>query len=290
MSITDSAPETFARRFSLEATRPSAAEIAQLATILPSATPVYVTAVPTAAPEETVGAAIALRKAGLEPIVHIAARRLASAELLQDLLKRLADEAGVRRLLVIGGDVDAIGPVADALAVIQKGRLPDAGIAEIGIGGYPEGHPRISAARLEASLDEKIASATAQGLRVHIVSQFSFSGENIIAWLKKLRAGGIAHPVKVGLAGPTSVTSLIRFAKRCGVNTSLRGLMSGAATALIGNVGPDRILDMLRAVAGEIGDACPHYYSFGGVVATARYARAMAEAESAAAPAAARSQ
>jgi methylenetetrahydrofolate reductase (NADH) len=290
MSITDFATETFARRFSLEATRPSAAEIAQLATILPSATPVYVTAVPTAAPEETVGAATALRKAGLEPVVHIAARRLASAELLQDLLRRLTGEAGVRRLLVIGGDVEATGPFADALAVIQKGRLPDAGIAEIGIGGYPEGHPRIASERLEVSLDEKIASATAQGLRVHIVSQFSFSGENIIAWLKKLRAGGITHPVKVGLAGPTSVTALIRFAKRCGVNTSLRGLMSGAATALIGNVGPDRIIDMLSAAKAEIGDACPHYYSFGGVVATARYARAMAEAGGAVAPATAPSQ
>ena len=74
------------------------------------------------------------------------------------------------------------------------------------------------------------------------------------------------------------MTALIRFAKRCGVSTSLRGLMSGAATALIGNVGPDRILDMLSAAQSEIGDAQPHYYSFGGALATARYAAAAAEA------------
>jgi methylenetetrahydrofolate reductase (NADPH) len=281
-----SIPDAFARHFSLEATRPSAAEIAQLATILPPATQVYVTAVPTAAPDETVDAAMALRKTGLEPVVHVAARRLTSAELLQDLLKRLTGEAGARRLLVIGGDIDAVGPFADALAVIQRGRLPEAGIEEIGIGAYPEGHPRISPERLEASLDEKIASATAQGLRVHLVTQFSFSGENIVAWLKKLRAGGIAQPVKIGLAGPTSVTALIRFAKRCGVSTSLRGLMSGAATSLIGNVGPDRILAELAAAQSDLGDVHPHYYSFGGVVATARYA---AEKAGAAAPVAAHS-
>jgi methylenetetrahydrofolate reductase (NADPH) len=270
--------DAFARHFSIETTRPSAAEIAQLATILPPATQVYVTAVPTAAPDETVEAATALRRNGLEPVVHIAARRLSSAELLQDLLKRLTGEAGVRRLLVIGGDIDATGPFADALAVIQKGRLPEFGIEEIGIGAYPEGHPRITSERLEASLDEKIASATAQGLRVHIVTQFSFSGEAIIAWLKKLRVGGIAHPVKIGLAGPTSVTALIRFAKRCGVGTSMRGLMSGAATSLIGNVGPDRILDELSTANSQLGDIHPHYYSFGGIVATARYAAEKAEA------------
>ena len=85
------------------------------------------------------------------------------------------------------------GRFADALAVIQKGRLREAGIEEIGIGAYPEGHARIPPGRLEAALDEKIAAATAHGLRVHIVSQFSFSPERILAWLKQLRACGITR-------------------------------------------------------------------------------------------------
>jgi methylenetetrahydrofolate reductase (NADH) len=275
-------PGGFTNRFSIEATRPNAGEIAQIAGILPRATPIYFSAVPTITPAEIATAAASLRKAGLEPIIHIAARRVASASALQDLLARLRGEADVRRLLVIGGDIDAAGPFTDALAVIQKGRLRDAGFEEIGIGAYPEGHPRIPAGRLEASLDEKIASATAQGLRVHIVSQFSFSAERIVAWLKQLRGGGIANPVKIGLAGPTSVTALMRYAKRCGVSASLRGLMSGAAVALAGNVGPDRILEDLAAAQGELGDVQPHYFSFGGLVATARYAREKAGADDAA--------
>lgn len=267
----------FASGFSLEATRPKPGEIAKLQEILPSGTPVYVTAVPTAAPDETVIAASTLRRAGLEPVVHIAARRLASAQGLQNLLSRLAGEAGVRRLLVIGGDIDTMGPFPDALAVIQRARLRDFGIEEIGIGAYPEGHPRIAPDRLSASLDEKIASATAQGLRVHIISQFCFSGERIIAWLTQLRSVGISHPVRVGLAGPTSVTALIRFAKRCGVNASLRGLMSGTAAALVGNVGPDRLIEALAAAQDKIGDAHPHYFTFGNLLDTARYARGMAQ-------------
>jgi methylenetetrahydrofolate reductase (NADH) len=261
---------TFARSFSLEATRPNVAEIATLAEILPPATPVYLTAVPNIDIGELVAAAAGLRKAGLEPVAHVAARRLASTERLSELLAGLRGEADIRRLLVIGGDADPAGPFADALAVIQKGRLREAGIEEIGIGGYPEGHPRIAQGLLETALDQKIAAARAAGLQVFIVSQFSFSGERILAWLRRLRACGIVLPVKVGLAGPANVAALLRYAKRCGVSASLRGLMSGAAAGLIGNPGPDSILDMLTA-AGEPGTA-PHYFSFGGAVETARYA------------------
>ena len=124
--------------------------------------------------------------------------------------------------------------------MIQKGRLREAGIEEIGIAAYPEGHARIPPDRMEAALDQKIAAARAAGLQVHIVSQFSFSPEAVVGWLKRLRQCGIALPVKVGMAGPTSLTALLRYAKRCGVNASLRGLASGAGSGLIGNVGPDR--------------------------------------------------
>ena len=261
----------FAHKFTIEATRPGAAEIAALADILPRATPVYFSAVPTITPREIVSAAAALRKTGLEPVVHIAARRIRAAADLADLLARLRGEADVKRLLVIGGDADTPGPFPDALAVIQKVRLREAGIEEIGIGAYPEGHPRIPSGRLEAALDEKIAAACAQGLRVHIVSQFSFSPERILAWLKQLRACGITPPVKVGMAGPTSVPALIRYARRCGVAASLRGLVAGAGAGLIGHVGPGRILTALSEAEG-LGDAAPHYFSFGGAIETARYA------------------
>ena len=108
-------------------------------------------------------------------------------------------------------------------------------------------------------------------MRVHIVSQFSFSPEHILDWLRQLRACGISKPVKVGMAGPTSVPALFRYAKRCGVAASLRGLASGAAASLVGHVGPDRIIAALCAAEG-LGDAAPHYFSFGGAVETARYA------------------
>src|SRR6476469_5581801 len=261
----------FAKNFSIEVTRPSTAEVAMLADILPPATLVYFSAVPTFAPIELVTSAAALRKSRREPVIHIAARRMRTVADLQDLLSRLRGEADVRKLLVIGGDVDTPGPFEDALAVIQKGGLRETGIEEIGIGAYPEGHPRIPAGRLESALDEKIAAATAQGLRVHIVSQFSFSPERILAWLRQVRASGIGKPIKIGMAGPTSVPALLRYARRCGVAASLRGLVSGVASGLVGNVGPDLIIETFSAACG-LGDVAPHYFSFGGTLEAARYA------------------
>ncbi len=265
------APDRLARRFSLEATRPTADEIARLADTVPAGTMIYLTAVPNQSAAELSEAAARLRQAGLEPVAHIAARRLTSLDELHGLLKALRGEADMRRLLVIGGDIDASGPLPDALAVIRQGNLRGLGFEEIGIGGYPEPHPRIAPGRLEAALDEKIAHAAAQGLRVHIVSQFSFSPERIQAWLRQLRGCGITWPVRVGLVGPTSVPALLRFARRCGVNASLRGLASGVATSLVGHVGPGRIIDALSA-ADDLGDVALHYFSFGGTVETARYA------------------
>lgn len=265
------APARVAQDFSLEATRPTVDEVTRLADLVPPGTMVYLTAVPHQSAAELTQAAARVRRAGLEPVAHIAARRLAGLDEMRDLLKALREEADMRRLLVIGGDIDNAGPLPNALAVIRQGNLRGLGFEEIGIGGYPEPHPRIAPGRLEAALDEKIALAVVQGLRVHIVSQFSFSPEHIQAWLRQLRGCGMNWPVRIGLVGPTSVPALLRFARRCGVNASLRGLVSGAATSLIGHVGPGRIIDALSE-ADNLGDIALHYFSFGGTVETARFA------------------
>ncbi len=261
----------FARTFSLEATRPKEGELAEVAGIVPAGTPLYLTSVATQTNRQLVAAAAAVRRAGFEPVAHLAARRIASAQDLRELLHGLRGEADMRRVLVIAGDAQTSGSYPDALSIIQGGKLREAGIEEIGIGGYPEGHPRIRADQIEAALDQKIAAARAAGLRVHIVSQFSFDADAIVAWLNRMRKCGINVPIKVGMAGPTSVPALLRYAQRCGVGASLKGLMSGAAAGLLGHVGPDRIIDALAAADG-LGDIAPHYFSFGGVIATARYA------------------
>src|SRR3984893_5291946 len=69
----------FAQNFSVEATRPSDADIAALA-VLPRGTRVYISAVPHRAADESVTAAIRLRAAGLEPVPHVAGLQFAKRD------------------------------------------------------------------------------------------------------------------------------------------------------------------------------------------------------------------
>jgi methylenetetrahydrofolate reductase (NADPH) len=267
----------FVRAASFEATRPSDAEIAAFAAVAAPATPVYVSAVPSRPPAEQIATARRLRAHGFEPVPHLAARNFESAVALDDYLARMADEAGVRRLLVIGGDRDTpAGGFHHAIEVIESGLPQSRGIREIGIAGYPEGHPRIAAAEIDRLLAAKIEAAAATGLAVHIVTQFAFSPAPILAWVARLRERGIEQPVRIGIAGPASVATLLRFAAICGVAASARALArnAGLARQLFGASAPDAII---RALAGaQLGEVAPHFFTFGGLGATARWATAVA--------------
>lgn len=277
MSSSPDPRAVFARGYTIEATRPKPAEIAAVADIAGRGRQLYLSSVPTQTLPDLAGLAAEARRTGLEPVVHVAARRLTSHAELEDFLARLRGDADVRRVLVIAGDVEQAGPFSDALDVIRNGKLREAGIENIGISGYPEGHGHIAADKIDAALPAKLQAAAEAGLSVHIVSQFAFDAGPIVAWLKRLRARGVTAPVQVGMAGPTSLTSLLRYAKRCGVNASMRGMATGAAAGLFGNVGPDKIVEALAAEAADLGAIAPHYFSFGGVADTARYAHNMAE-------------
>src|SRR5262245_321671 len=89
------------RGWSLEATLPSAADVAALKETLPPGTPVYLSAVPTRDPAEQVEAAVRVAAARLEAVPHIAVRNFANRAALDAFLARLAGEAGVRRVLII---------------------------------------------------------------------------------------------------------------------------------------------------------------------------------------------
>jgi methylenetetrahydrofolate reductase (NADPH) len=268
----------FARGFSLEATRPSATEVAELADIAPAGTRIYVSAVPTRSPFEAIEAAVLLHKAGFEPVPHLAVRNFASTDELDTFLARATGEAGVRRVLVIAGDRDRpAGPYRSAIEVIDGGALRRHGITEVGSAGYPDGHPRISQQDLDRALADKINAAETTGMAVHVVTQFSFDAAATVKWIKRLRDFGIEHRVRVGLAGPTSLSTLLRYAQRCGVRASAQGLarQAGLLRQLFALSTPD---PLVRALAqAQLGQIKPHFFSFGGLACTARWAEAVAE-------------
>jgi methylenetetrahydrofolate reductase (NADPH) len=275
---------TFMRGFSLEATRPSRQEIAALAAIVPAGTQVYVSAPPTRPAHESIDAAIGLRAAGFDPVPHLAIRSFATIALIDDFVARMAGEAGVERLLIVAGDRDPpAGALRAAIDVIDGALLRRQGIVEIGLAGYPDGHPRISQPELDRALTEKISAAEAVGLSIHIVSQFCFDPAALLAWLRRLRDFGMEHPVRIGLAGPTNLAALTGYARRCGVQVSVHNLVrhAGLARHLLAMWTPGAFVSALvdAQEMGHLGALKPHFFSFGGLLATARWAQAVAQGQ-----------
>lgn len=240
-----------------------------VAELLPTGTPVYVNHLPRHTLADTLAGLIAVRKAGLEPVPHMAARRIRSRLEAREFLARATGEAGVRKVLVIGGDTaDVAGPYADAGAFILDDMLSATGIREVGLAAYPEGHPRIAKGVLEAALGRKIAMLSAQGLGGFIVTQFTFAPMRSVELCAALNRRHPELPVYVGLPGPTTLARLVAFGRRCGVGASLRALQGQgmAAVNLITRTDPS---DQLLAIAQHT-HTCPnvvgvHTFTFGGV-------------------------
>ncbi len=269
----------FLRDFSIEAMRPTHADLNELKSAAPMVRQVYLSAVPAHPLSDLVYFAGNVRAAGFEPVPHLAARSLASAEALDTLLAQLSKEANVRRLLIIAGDHNPPrGPFTNAIEVIESGSLQRHGIIDVGIAGYPEGHPRITTDVLDRALAAKIEAAEQTGLNIHIVTQFGFSAERIVSWVSRLRDQGYEHPVHIGLAGLTNLATLLRYARRCGVVASAQGLtrQGGLLKHLVGTSAPDGIIRALAESGGQLGKVAAHFYSFGGLGATARWAGAAA--------------
>jgi methylenetetrahydrofolate reductase (NADPH) len=235
-------------------------------------TQVFLTWIPGPDPMNTVAAAAKLRRGGLLPVPHIAARLIESAVQLEQIATGLAD-AGVDRVLIIGGDREKpAGPYDSSLAVMQSDAIQKAGIIRIAIGGFPEGNPNIPDALLAEALTAKLNFARSAGLQLSIVTQFCFEAEPIVKWLRSIRAAGIDIPVRVGLAGPAGLIALTRYAIRCGVVNSLRVLTEKPSFAkLLIEKGPEPIIRELAEKAGPAnGSALPlgiarlHFFVFGG--------------------------
>lgn len=249
-------------------------QIAEAATLLPTGMRVYVNALPGRLHFSTLRAMEALRDEALDPVPHIAARRLESRQALLEFVKG-ATHAGVHRILLVGGDqARAAGPYDSALDVLKEGIFADHGIREVGLAGYPEGHPRIAQEVLETALAAKVELAKAQKLDVSIVTQFSFAPARIAEYCAQIARRYPQLPLYVGMAGPTSTSSLLAYAQRCGVSASLRAL-SGMGLTAVKLVTHSDPMEQLAALArhcegGSAGNVVgSHFFSFGGFVKTA---------------------
>ncbi|MCW8871818.1 MAG: methylenetetrahydrofolate reductase [Xanthomonadales bacterium] len=281
------AARTLLAHSSIELTTNGREAIEAAARHLPAGTRVYVPKMPRQTLEDKLVQISLLHHLGLEPVPHIVARQLASRMELRDFLARAADEAGVRRVLVIGGDQQQeAGPFPASAVVIASGLLQEAGITHVDVAGYPDGHPEIPQETLQADLELKLRLADEQNLRLGIVTQFSFAPAGIADYCSAIAQRAPNVPVYAGIPGPTNPKQLLRYARICGVSTSIKAvnLLGLNAVKLALHSSPDRQLGTLadcksRSTAGQLSGV--HLFSFGGFVESAEWlARSLRQAES----------
>ena len=243
----DAVPE-FLGRMSVEITAKQVDKLPLIATRIHPGAEVFVALIDPADLEGQIAAVRAIRQHGLKPVPHVPARFVRDHD---DLARRL--EAFAREG--------------------KTGLLQANGVTGFGMAGHPEGNSDITSTLGERALIEalqlKQAYARDNGLDAFIATQFLFAAEPVAAWAQSLNAHGITLPIAVGVPGPATIKTLVRYAQMCGVGQSARFIRKQAlnVSKLLTVNTPDAFVAELARLSRERPElhiARPHFYPFGG--------------------------
>jgi len=273
--------------YSVEVTPMAAKKIANFAEVegLHPGTVVNVTFLVGSDIEDTINICRQLQGDGMKAVAHVPARGFSSLQGVEAYFDRLAD-CGVTEVLVLGGGADQpLGSLSESMQILESGLLQKYGFSRIGVAAHPEGHPDVSNDIMDDALLRKAEWAAANGVDLYWETQFCFEPEPLIQWeqhvrgllTKRLGATAALPSVRLGVAGPAKIHNLIKFATMSGVGASMRFVTKYATNVmkLATTAAPDELVVGLAAYQ-ESEPACLfkglHFYTFGGLKPTLRWA------------------
>jgi methylenetetrahydrofolate reductase (NADPH) len=272
--MTSNPTSGFLKGLSVEMTGRQADKVPLLREKLPARTPVFIALIEAGDVAGQLEAAKGLTEAGLIPIPHIPARFVRDLEDLKSRIGALAQDAGVTEVLVVGGGApQPIGKYDATIELLETGVFEANGVKRIGIAGHPEGNPDITKVHGEAALlkalklkQDWLKSKNMEGF---IATQFLFEAAPAAQWAAMLRAEGVDLPIRVGVPGPATIKTLVKYAAMCGVGNSARFIRKQALniTKLLTVNAPDQFVATLAKLHEEcpqLGIVAPHFYPFGG--------------------------
>ncbi len=264
----------FLRQASIEITGKQIDKIAMLQQHLAPATRVFVALIDPGHLDAQIDACAALRNAGFVPIPHVPARFVQDADDLNRRLAAFVSRAGVTSVLALGGGApQPLGQFHCAIQLMETGAFQKHGITSVGIAGHPEGNPDITKVHGEAmllrTLKEKCDWMKSAGVDGFIATQFLFDAMPVAHWADDLHKAGVDLPIHVGVPGPATIKTLIRYAAMCGVGNSARFVRKQALniTKLLTVSEPNEFVEQLSVLhtgKPELNIAGAHLYPFGG--------------------------
>lgn len=242
---------------------------------LPAGVTVSVTCSPVKGIDATLELSARVRSAGHTPVPHLAARMVDGPAQVARIAAWLRDE-GVDRIFLVGGDAEhPAGPYPDGLSLLRALLDAGAGLTDVGVPGYPDGHPLIPAPVLAEALAAKQAVLAEAGLQGHVSTQMCFNPGRITDWLAGARADGLTLPVHLGVPGVIDRAKLMTMGVRLGVGASLRYLRKNrkALGTLLSasHYDPATLLEPLAPHLSTLGIEGIHCFTFNQVEPTAAW-------------------
>ena len=271
-----------AREASIEINVHDVGHLEESRRLLPAGKAMYVSHLPKQEWRETEETCRAVRAAGFRPVPHVPVRLLPDAATMHRVLGGFVNTAQVDEVLLFSGDYpQAAGPYSEVLQLVSSGALQQHGLKRLSVAGHPEGHPKVQVAAIRHAELDKVRMAQQAGLELTLVTQFFFEQTPFLEWARELRSAGVQARIVGGLAGPTKLSSLIKFAMRCGAGASMRVLTArpAAFTKFLGDHGPESVLrGLAQARCDNTSDfSGVHLFSFGGFVKACQWLQAIAE-------------
>jgi methylenetetrahydrofolate reductase (NADPH) len=270
-----------AREASIELNMQDVVHLPASRALLPPRQRIYVSFLPKQSWQQTVAASVAVRAAGYEPVPHLPVRLIPDQATLEQILSDLVVQARVQEVLLIAGDSDsAVGPYENVGDVLRTGALERTGMRRVSLAGHPEGHPKVALDVIRRAEREKLQLAASAGLTPRLLTQFFFEAEPFLAWIEELRRDGIQVETVAGLAGPSRLATLLKFALRCGAGPSIRalGARPSSFAKLLGDHGPESLVRTLAVarLRGETDFSGIHLFCFGGFLRSCEWLHAIA--------------
>ena len=158
---------------------------------------------------------------GLETCMHLTCTNMPVSE-IDDALQKAYD-SGCQNILALRGDppvdsnewtpVEGGFRYAKDLVKYIKAKYGDH--FDIGVAGYPEGHPE------DDTDDSKLIDYSKQKVDAgasFLITQMFYDADIFIAWCKKVRAAGIEIPIIPGIMPITTYAAFLRRAQWCDIH------------------------------------------------------------------------
>ncbi len=274
--------ETNIKRFSIEVMPKTAQKIDDFTKILPPRTPVYIAHLEDTDISDMRHTCKRLIDENMIPIPHIPARIIKGTEELEKWASQYAELGVKRSLLLAGNNRSPKGPFHSSIQLLETGVFEKYGYEYINVAGHPEGNSDIDKAGCLAetlsALKIKNEYSKTTSIKIGITTQFCFDLEPVKIWLKILEKENINLPVSLGLAGPTKLQTLIKYALICGVGPSISVIKKRAKdlTKLLVPFEPTEIIKQInkKSFYEEYKNVDSlHFFPLGGIEASASFAQ-----------------